>query len=67
MGALKSYTALDLAAACNMIGLASCAGGSCPDAPQTAFTTPFVHSQYELLLFRLIYYPVMLQLLSKVS
>jgi hypothetical protein len=61
MGGAKFYTALDLTAAYNMIGLATSDDGSCPDAPKTAFRTPFGHFQYKTLLFGLTNAPAAFQ------
>jgi len=61
MGGSKFYTALDLTAAYNMIGLATADDGSCPDAPKTAFRTPFGHFQYRTLLFGLTNAPAAFQ------
>ena len=61
MGGTKFFTALDITAAYNMIGLYRDENGHCPDAPKTAFRTPFGHFQYKTLLFGLTNAPAAFQ------
>jgi hypothetical protein len=61
MGGSKFFTALDITSAYNMIGLYKDANGHCPDAPKTAFRTPFGHFQYKTLLFGLTNAPAAFQ------